>query len=331
MNLKIIEKSRLWWSLSLALTVAGAIAVIGCLATFGTPLKLGLDFVGGTRLQLQLDCPATGAQPQCQKSVELADVRAVLNAQNLGGAAVQLLDVDSKAQDRHIIAIRSQDLSAEKRTALVTALEAKLGKFDAKGTLIDTVGPVLGQQVLNSGVMAVLLSLLGIVIYLRFRFQWDYAIFAVVALIHDVLITIGAFAALGWFGGTEIDTLFIVALLTIIGFSVNDTVVIYDRVRENIAQNPTAPIDTVVNDAVNQTLTRSLNTTASTLLSVVAIFLFGGSTLRDFSLALIIGFISGAYSSIFIASTLLAWWRSRPGYVPPKPATETETKLQDSI
>jgi preprotein translocase subunit SecF len=319
MKLKVVEQSRLWWSVSLALTVAGAIAVVGCLVSFGTPLKLGLDFLGGTRLQLQLACETPQSQPQCQAPIKLADVREVLTAQELGGAAVQLLDVNSKAQDRHIVAIRSQDITPEKRVALVNALEAKLGKFDPQATQIDTVGPVLGQQVLSSGVMAVLLSLLGIVIYLSFRFHWDYAAFAVVALVHDLLITVGAFAALGWFAGTEIDTLFIVALLTIIGFSVNDTVVIYDRVRENIAQQPDAPISGVVNDAVNQTLTRSINTTASTLLSVVAIFLFGGSTLRDFALALIIGFLSGAYSSIFIASTLLAWWRSRPGYVPPKP------------
>jgi preprotein translocase subunit SecF len=319
MKLKVVEQSRLWWSVSLALTVAGAIAVVGCLVSFGTPLKLGLDFLGGTRLQLQLACETPQSQPQCQAPIKLADVREVLTAQELGGAAVQLLDVNSKAQDRHIVAIRSQDITPEKRVALVNALEAKLGKFDPQATQIDTVGPVLGQQVLSSGVMAVLLSLLGIVIYLSFRFHWDYAAFAVVALVHDLLITVGAFAALGWFAGTEIDTLFIVALLTIIGFSVNDTVVIYDRVRENIAQQPDAPIGGVVNDAVNQTLTRSINTTASTLLSVVAIFLFGGSTLRDFALALIIGFLSGAYSSIFIASTLLAWWRSRPGYVPPKP------------
>lgn len=331
MKLKVVEQSRLWWSLSLALTVAGAIAVIGCMVTFGTPLKLGLDFLGGTKLQLQLACETPQSQPQCQRPIELADVRGVLTEQGLGGAAVQLLDVDSKAQDRHIIAIRSQDLAADKRTALVSALEAKLGKFDPRGTQIDTVGPILGQQVLSSGIMAVLLSLLGIVIYLSFRFQWDYAAFAVIALVHDVLITIGVFAAMGWFGGTEIDTLFIVALLTIIGFSVNDTVVIYDRVRENIEKHPTLSIAAVVNDSVNQTLTRSINTTASTLLSVVAIFLFGGSTLRDFSLALIIGFVSGAYSSIFIASTLLVWWRSRPGYVPPKPRPQPETKLQDSI
>lgn len=321
MNLHVVENRWKWWSVSLALTVAGAIAVVACFVQFGTPLKLGLDFTGGTKIQLELACdPASNQAERCRGPIDVNVVRSVLSEQGVENAAIQLLDRDPKVQDKHLVSIRSKDLDPNKRAQLIAALESKVGKFDPKGQQIDTVGPILGQQIFASGLLSVFLSLAGIVVYVSFRFQWDYAIFAIIALIHDVLITVGAFAALGLFFGTEIDTLFVVAILTIIGFSVNDTVVIYDRVRENLATLPDeSSIDTVINAAVDQTLTRSVNTTLSVLLSVTAIFFFGGATLHDFSLALIIGFSSGAYSSIFIASTLLSWWRGRPGYVPPKP------------
>ena len=149
--------------------------------------------------------------------------------------------------------------------------------------------------------------------YLSIRFQFDYALFAILALFHDVSITAGVFAVLGLVVGLEVDSLFLVALLTIIGFSVNDTVVIYDRIRETIAKDSDRSINEIVDNAVNQTLTRSINTTLTTLLPLLAIFLFGGETLKYFALALIIGFTLGSYSSIFFASTLLAWWRQRQG------------------
>jgi preprotein translocase subunit SecF len=173
---------------------------------------------------------------------------------------------------------------------------------------------------------------MGIIIYLTFRFQLDYALFAIVALLHDVLITTGLFSIFGLLLNLEVDSLFIVALLTIIGFSVNDTVVIYDRIRETIKVNPQQPIVEVVDDAVNQTLGRSINTTLTTLLSVIAIFVFGGETLRYFALALIIGFAIGSYSSIFVASTLLTWWRERTEKYPilvSAEAIDTSTNSQD--
>ena len=147
--------------------------------------------------------------------------------------------------------------------------------------------------------------------YLSLRFQFDYAVFAILALLHDVLLTIGIFAIFGLLFGIEIDSLFIVALLTIVGFSVNDTVVIYDRIRETIQIDGDRSINDIIDVAVNQTLARSINTTLTVLFPLIAIFLIGGETLKYFALALIIGFIAGAYSSIFIASTTLAWWRGR--------------------
>jgi preprotein translocase subunit SecF len=211
---------------------------------------------------------------------------------------------------------------------LEKALSEKIGAFDTQKTQNDTVGPTLGRQLFTSGLLAVIISFAGILVYLTFRFQFDYALFAFVALFHDVLITVGIFSILGLVLGIEVDSLFVVAILTIIGFSVNDTVVIYDRVREVLALNPEEPIDQVVDDAVNQTLTRSINTTLTVLLTLFSIFLFGGETLKYFALALIVGFTAGAYSSIFIASTLLAWWRERNNKSRPPLA---ESKVTDRV
>jgi preprotein translocase subunit SecF len=141
-------------------------------------------------------------------------------------------------------------------------------------------------------------------------------------LFHDVFITTGIFSFLGLVGGVEIDSLFVVAILTIIGFSVNDTVVIYDRIREVISLHPDQPIDQIVDDSINQTMSRSINTTLTVLLTLLSIYLFGGDTLKNFALCLIIGFTAGAYSSIFIASTLFGWWRKNHP-VTPNPAVVT--------
>ncbi len=217
----------------------------------------------------------------------------------------------------------------EKRSQLQTALSEKLGDFNPRATQIDIVGPTLGRELFAEGLLALIISFAGILIYLTFRFQFDYAFFAFIALFHDVLVTAGIFSILGLVQRVEVDSLFVVALLTIIGFSVNDTVVIYDRVREVIKLHPEQHINQVVDDAVNQTLTRSINTTLTTLLPLSAILLFGGETLKYFALALIIGFIAGAYSSIFIASTLLALWRERTGKA--QFIVEQEPEISDEI
>jgi preprotein translocase subunit SecF len=232
-----------------------------------------------------------------------------MDAQGLGNSSIQILGEKQQA-----VTIRTKTLDEAQRTKLLTSLSEKIGAFDPKSLQIDTVGPTLGKQLFASGMLAIILSFAGILVYLTFRFQFDYAFFAFVALFHDVFITVGVFSILGLVPPyIEIDSLFVVAILTIIGFSVNDTVVIYDRVREVIKEHPDMHIDRVVDDAVNQTLTRSINTTLTVLLTLFAIFLFGGETLKYFALCLIIGFTAGAYSSIFIASSLLAWWRERTG------------------
>ena len=279
------------------------------------PLRRGLDFTGGTRLQYELDCSVAN---NC-KPIDLAIVRKTVEEQGLSNTTIQVVGKDSTG-----LSIRTKDLQVDARTKLETELASKLGKFDPTKTQNDTVGPTLGKQLFQTGILAIALSFLGILLYLAFRFQWDYAIFAFVALFHDVFITMGIFSILGLVSGLEVDSLFVVAILTIIGFSVNDTVVIYDRIREVVALNPNEPINQIVDDAVNQTLSRSINTTFTTLLTLFAIYIFGGDTLKNFALSLIIGFTAGAYSSIFIASTLLAWWRDRDPSKPTPAVATTE-------
>lgn len=305
MKLQVIRQRSLWWTISAAIILAGIVAMIISWNQMGTPLRPALDFVGGTRLQLELDCTQPG---NCDQPIDAAQVREVLATQGLEGGSIQIL-----GQEQQALSIRTPALSVDQRTQLEAALKEKIGAFDAQKTQIDTVGPTLGQQLFTSGLIALLVSFAGIMVYLSFRFQLDYAFFAIVALFHDVLITVGIFAILGLTLGVEVDSLFIVALLTIVGFSVNDTVVIYDRIRETIQLGGDRSINDIVDDAVNQTLARSINTTLTTLLPLTAIFLLGGETLKYFALALIVGFIAGAYSSIFIASTFLAWWRVRSG------------------
>ena len=325
MKLNVIKQRSLWWTVSAAFILAGIISMVISTATLGSPLRLGLDFVGGTRLQFELDCSKPG---NCDKPIDITAVRQVMDAQGLGNSSIQVLA--KQGQQQPGVTIRTKSLDVGERTKLQTALSEKIGTFDPKTIQIDTVGPTLGRQLFATGLLAVILSFAGILIYLTFRFQFDYAFFAFVALFHDVFITVGIFSILGLVLGVEIDSLFVVGILTIIGFSVNDTVVIYDRVREVIKEHPGMHIDEVVDDAVNQTLTRSINTTLTVLLTLFSIFLFGGETLKYFALCLIIGFTAGAYSSIFIASSLLAWWRERTDKSPPSPQAG-DTKIADEI
>jgi preprotein translocase subunit SecF len=299
MKLILSKQRKLWWSISCALILTGIVAMGISVAQFGAPLRPSLDFVGGTRLQFERNCQ----QPKsCSQPIDIAQVRDVLDTQGLQGSSIQILGEKQQA-----VSIRTPTLGFEQRGRLETVLNQKVGPFDSKKSQIDTVGPTLGRQLLTSGLSALLVSFAGIMLYMSIRFQPDYAFWALVALFHDLLLTVGLFAILGLVFGIEVDSLFIVALLTVTGFSVTDTVVIYDRVRENL--KPDEEIGDTVDIAVNQTLGRSINTTLTVLLPLVAIFIFGGATLKYFALALIVGFVAGAYSSIFIASTLLVWWR----------------------
>lgn len=307
MKFSVNKQRKLWWGLSLSLILASLISMLVSWQQINAPLRPSLDFVGGTRLQLERDCSIPG---NCDRKIDLAAVRQIMTEQGLGNSTIQLVDKDRNSSNQ-ILSIRTKNLNSDERIKLQNTLSKAIGTLDLEASQNDTVGPTIGRQLLTSGLLALIVSFAGIVIYLSFRFELDYAIFAIIALFHDVLITAGVFSVLGLVLGVEVDSLFIVSLLTITGFSVNDTVVIYDRIREVVKLNPDQPIQDIVDDAVNQTLGRSINTTLTVLLTLFSIFLFGGDTLKNFALALIIGFTLGAYSSIFIASTLLSLWREK--------------------
>ena len=305
--ISITKKRGLWWAISGTAIVASIAVMIFSFTRLGAPIRPGIDFIGGTRIQIARDCSVAS----CDRPIDTAQVRDVLETQELGNSTIQLL-----GDDKQILSVRTENLDGDRRSELLSSISEAIGAFDSKTVQIDSVGPTIGEELFVSGILALLVAFFGIIAYLSIRFQFDYALFAIAALFHDVVITAGVFSLLGLTIALEADSLFLVALLTIIGFSVNDTVVIYDRIRENLVANPDKTINEVVDSAVNQTLGRSINTTLTTLLPLLGIFLFGGQTLKFFALALIIGFILGAYSSIFIASTLLAWWRNKKGRQP---------------
>jgi preprotein translocase subunit SecF len=319
MKLDVIKNGRLYISISTVVILAGIVAMLLSFQQLGSPLRLGIDFTGGSSVTLGLACN----NGNCGKAIDVAAVRQSVESKGFANSVVQLVE----GKDLKGVSVRTAHLSIEEREKLKSTLTEALkqyGEVDPKKSQIDEVGPSVGKQVLNNGLLALALSFAGIGVYLAFRFKPDYATFAIIALFHDILVTAGVFAVLGLTFDVEIDSLFIVAMLTICGFSVNDTVVIYDRIRENVKLDAgVSNFNDLVNASVNQTLARSINTTLTATLPLIAIFLFGGATLRFFSLALIVGFLSGAYSSIFNASILLASWRNRKALPISQPPIET--------
>ncbi|MFM7647769.1 MAG: protein translocase subunit SecF, partial [Cyanobium sp.] len=220
-------------------------------------------------------------------------------APNLNGSAVQVLDGGRS------VVLRVPALSPAQGQALIEALKPALGPLSAKGTSLDTIGPTLGSRLLQGSLLSLLVSFAAIAAYISFRYSGIFAGLALLCLAHDVLITCGVFAWLGLLAGVEVNSLFAVALLTIAGYSVNDTVVIFDRIREKRASLQGQSLADQADAAVQATLTRSLYTSLTTLLPLVALILFGGSTLFWFAVALSIGIVVGAWSSISVAPTLL--------------------------
>ena len=205
-------------------------------------------------------------------------------------------------------AFKSNDKTSEQKIASVVKADYPAAQL----VQVSSIGPSLGKELFINSLYALGLAFLGIVIYLSFRFQLDYAVIALISLAHDALFVLGFFAILGIFFDVHIDALFITAVLTVIGFSNHDTIVVFDRIRENcrfLAKKATFP--EIVNASVNQTLARSINTSLTTLITLSALYLFGGETTKEFVLAMIVGIAIGTYSSIFFASTLLDWWRER--------------------
>src|SRR4029077_10030635 len=253
-----------------------------------------------------------------------------MSAQGLADAEIQRIN-NNKALGDNAFQISTHFLKGPEQNRVTTALDNEL---QIRGTPQATsVGPTFGQSVANDAIKAILLSLLYISIYIGLRFEWKYAVPVLIALMHDLLITAGVYALLG----REVTTSTVAALLTILGYSLYDTVIVFDRVRENVPRMPRAAFSQIVNRSMSEVITRSLATTFCTALPILALLLFGGDTLKDFAFALLVGVASGAYSSIFIASPVLTHWKEREpvyrrrrarivrelGFVPPYAKTAT--------
>ncbi|MEL0340435.1 MAG: protein translocase subunit SecF, partial [Synechococcus sp.] len=270
-----------------ALSVLGL--VLSWLSPIQAPLKPGLDFTGGTSIQVERNCGERCSELSVQQVQEALPSAAV----------VQLLD------DGQAVSVRSSALSPAESGAFVDALEQVAGPLIATDTQINTIGPVLGKQLLTSSVLALTVSFAAVALYISARYARLYAALALLALAHDVLITSGLFAWLGLLAGVEVNSLFAVALLTLAGYSVNDTVVVFDRIREQQRLLPDLSVEEQVDRAVDGTLTRSIYTSLSTEIPILALILFGGESLQWFAVALFVGIAVGAWSSVAVVPPLL--------------------------
>jgi len=290
----LASKRRLWFTISVIAIIPGLISLI----LFG--LKQGIDFTGGTQILLRFDQP-----------VNTERVSEVLDGQGYDSAAVQTVQVDGG----NGIQIRMPELGegSTEKADLYSAIQAEIGTFTELE--ISTIGASVGNAIRDRAFLAVGFASVGVLLFIGWAFRntqnpWLYGTCAIVAMLHDVLLVVGIFSILGVVADVEIDALFVTALLTIIGFSVHDTIVVFDRIRENLARHAAPTFEGVVDYSLAQTLVRSLNTSLTVVLTLLALYLFGGSSTRNFVLALLIGVVSGTYSSIFNASQLLVAWET---------------------
>ena len=274
-----IVKKRYWWfGISLLLIIPGIISL------FMQGLNLGIDFKGGTMLDVAF-----------QKAVTQTAITDTMKSVGLDGS-VQLSNENTSAL------IRTEALEEAKRNELLTALQTKVGDYNKENLKEDKVGPAMGQELTRNAFLALGIAMGLMIAYISFRFQFVFAISAIIALLHDVLVVVGLFSLFRW----QIDASFVAAILTIFGYSINDTVIIFDRIRENEAKmRRTDSYEDMVDKSVWQTMRRSVNTVITVLIALFSVYILGGESTKVFSLAMIIGVFCGAYSSIFIASQIL--------------------------
>ncbi|MBR5162839.1 MAG: protein translocase subunit SecF [Schwartzia sp.] len=282
-NFDIVGRRKLWYFISLCVIIPGIVSM------FVRGFNFGIDFTGGTLIELRFD-----------EKVSIGAVREVMKGYDLDNSMIQLFGDASDATEARDVMIRTVDLEESDRKAVMASLKEKLGAYSVLRE--EKVGATMGAELLMNAALATLLSWLLIVAYVSFRFEFRFGIAAVLALIHDVLVVIGVFSILQ----KQVDSSFVAALLTIVGYSINDTIVIFDRIRENLRLHFRRGGDIVelANRSIYQTLTRSLYTVCTVLFTTFALYWFGGDTTKDFSFALLVGFFSGCYSSIFVASPL---------------------------
>jgi preprotein translocase subunit SecF len=289
----IIGRRHLYFLFSALLIVPGVLALLVW------HLRLGVDFTGGSLLEVRL---AQNPPP--------AQVREVAVESGQPDASV-VTSTDPAGGTSYII--RTRAMETPEKNALLGKLQERFGT--ATEDRFESVGPAVSAETTQRAVLAVAVASLAILAYLSFAFRqvpkpWRYGVCAVVALLHDVLVVLGLWAILGHLFGLEVDALFVTAVLTVIGYSVHDTIVVFDRIRENVRRFPGEPFERIANFSVNQTLDRSINTSLAVLFTLTSLLLLGGATIRGFVLALLIGITSGTYSSIFNATCLLVVWEN---------------------
>lgn len=307
----VVKYRVLWMCLSALLLIPGIIAMIYSMITYPThsPMKVGIDYTGGTILQYGV--------PEAVSSDNLAKTREDLDNIGVTNTYLQVLNVNPTAENNNIksiISIRTKFIDEGSDLSNQISTTIKKEYKNAELVQVSSVGPTLGNELFKMSIIALLLAIVGMIVYISFRFKLEYAIAAILGLVHDVLFVMGVFSILGIFCNVQIDGLFLTAILTLIGFSINDTIVTFDRIRENLRYyGKKMTFGEIVDASVNQTLTRSVNTSLTAFITLAALYFFGGVTTKDFVLAMMIGVVVGTYSSIFFCSMLVDFWEEKKG------------------
>ena len=285
-NIDFVGKKGLAIVLPLVLILAGLVSLVAK----GGP-RYGIDFAGGTLIQVKFNQPT-----------DAATIRGALAPLNLRGLTVQRFEGEG---DEFLLRAQESSAALEGLSHRITeALEGSFGEGQLELRRMEMVGPQAGRELRNRGLLAVLYAMIGILIYVSWRFKFRFAVGAILALLHDVLFTVGIFSLLN----KEIDLPVIAAFLGIVGYSLNDTIIVYDRIRENTGKIEKESFPSVINRSINETLSRTIMTSGTTLLVVLALLIFGGGVIQNFALALFIGIMVGTYSSVFVASPVLLYW-----------------------
>jgi preprotein translocase SecF subunit len=303
----IVEKRQWYFLLSALIIIPGLVAMIYSIVVYGAPVRLGIDFTGGALLEMRFDQP-----------VQPADVRQVFAENDFLGSTVQT------TSDERTILVRSKPMDPENKNQILDDLAASFGPVEE--LRFESVGPAVGAEVTRAAGIAVAVAAFFILAFIIFAFRkvphaFRYGACAIAAMIHDILVTVGLFALAGLVLNWEADALFLTALLTVIGFSVQDTIVVFDRIRENIPRRRGESFETVVNRSLLETIHRSLATQLNAIFVLVALLLLGGATTKQFVAVLLVGLISGTYSSIFTAVPLLVTWETGKVVGQPSEAT----------
>ena len=301
-----VGRAKIWYTLSIILTGIGVVAMIWHTVTTGFPLRPGIDFTGGSIIQLQFD-----NWPPEKNSIDFAaQVQSLVAGYTKSEPSVQrsLLDNAATGQKDLLLSIRADATLLDNKEAQASLYDQiRQAGGDFKVMEESQVGALMGRELTSKAIWGVLIGNILILLYITFRLSFDFAIFGIVGLLHDILIVAGTFAIFN----LEINSSFVAIMLTVVGYSINDTIIIYDRIRENMKIKRHLPFDKLVNVSLNETLARSINTTLTTVLAILALLIFGGVTIRTFMIGLAVGISTGAYSSIFVCAMLIVTWRLR--------------------